>query len=677
MNNYSNLVTAPDWSWYLPDKTNVIPPDTIICTKNGEVVSRYGDDVWKLSQVGSVNFYFENWGGISFEDADNKELYLLLKEQIKSILFALRSERYLNYYNRVNKLNTSYIALKALGRIAYSCGIDLSAAPTSLEFQNALKISLFQLASDPTIKTSGHLSVNTAKEFLQSTLSDINLLSVRHPDYCLTIVSPEFLSEVIPVLNTIADEHKNDTDRTLLIPPRIYLEIISRLKNLCEDVESNKEAIIELSKNPYYARKSSSSRIDKEKAEKLLCESGLDKIFQKYCSYAPTQFHRNIWAMRKYLLLGIALYTGMRSQEVSFLDCNSLEKINVSGFGEINLINGATRKLQKARVPVGDTWATDLNGAKIFKTIVFLTRLIFETRYEDKEWNSDEVPLLLSTPNADGVGNSIHFPDYKVLNYKGLAREARKEGCLFDIKVTEEDIQSLHKFDAARDWSNDVKLGETWPLKWHQFRRALAVYASRSGIVSLPQMKTQLKHMSTVMTALYAENSIFAENIIADENGNVSQQKMGMVLDYRANESLSKTRTFNKALESTNRLSGPAGTKIQRLKDTKTIPHIFKSENELHNLVKQGVITAKETVLGICVKDGICSAHGIDEITPCGPKCPNHIGGIEGTQKLENYIESLESSVKKYPDGNKYAKELTYEIEQRKIELEEAYKNGA
>ena len=44
-------------------------------------------------------------------------------------------------------------------------------------------------------------------------------------------------------------------------------------------------------------------------------------------------------------------------------------------------------------------------------------------------------------------------------------------------------------------------------------------------MVSLPTLKTQFKHLSEVMTALYSENSTFAQNFLIDENGIVVPER--------------------------------------------------------------------------------------------------------------------------------------------------------
>lgn len=657
-------IGAIDWDWYRTEPVPSIPRDFIITTNNNQTISVFSDDVWNFTHNGGPKLFFDNWYGLDMPNTEEELLNETIKQQLKSIMLALISERFLDYIDNISKIDGAYRALKVIGRIALSCGTDLSNLPSNRSFINALKISLFNLASDPETTKDGHLSAHVAKTYLMTAIRDINIIDSRHPDFSFSIVSPEFVSDIEPIIDVISEAHANDTERTMLIPPRIYLEIIERLRTLCDDVERNIEGIIKVSETPDHHLKG--------RLKKLINENGLETFFEKYAP-KPLGFWQKLNQIRQPLYLGLALYSGMRSQEVNHLPFNSLETVNIEGYGEVFLLNGFHRKLQKSKRPTADCWATDINGARIFRNLQVLTKILCIHAFD--KWSAKDTPIMSSAKKTEN--KSALYPEHGLISRKNIANKETREGRLFHIPVTKEDLIALNKFDAARDWSEDIAEGEPWPLKFHQFRRALAVYASRSGIVSLPEMQTQLKHMSKVMTALYAENSVFAELLVKDGRGQLDSSTMGMVLDFRASVSLSKVKTFKNAIDTEHKLTGPAGTKIQRMKDTNTIPHVFKSEDELRKLVQSGALSAKETVLGVCVKDGTCSAYGIDEITPCGPKCPNHIGGIDGTEKLEIYIEELEYSAKEYPSESKYGKALAYEIKQRKIELEEALENEA
>ena len=77
---------------------------------------------------------------------------------------------------------------------------------------------------------------------------------------------------------------------------------------------------------------------------------------------------------------------------------------------------------------------------------------------------------------------------------------------------------SFEQIDPHRAWRSEPRfqLGVPWTLTSHQLRRSLALYAQRSGLVSLPSLRRQLQHITEEMSRYYARGSAFANNIIGD-----------------------------------------------------------------------------------------------------------------------------------------------------------------
>ena len=70
------------------------------------------------------------------------------------------------------------------------------------------------------------------------------------------------------------------------------------------------------------------------------------------------------------------------------------------------------------------------------------------------------------------------------------------------IVFEKSDLEELTNFNLLVDWENEYELvvGKSWLFNYHQFRRSLAVYCSRSSIVKLSTLKKQLKHISYAYT---------------------------------------------------------------------------------------------------------------------------------------------------------------------------------
>lgn len=208
------------------------------------------------------------------------------------------------------------------------------------------------------------------------------------------------------------------------------------------------------------------------------------------------------------------------------------------------------------------------------------------------------------------------------------------------LTIEAEDLDELRVFDAFRAWDDDPNfaVGKVWPLSSHQFRRSVAVYASRSGMVSLPTLKTQFKHLSAVMTALYSENSSYAQNFLIDENGNPLENGSILMSFRDAIAFNTSVRFHEQVIQSEKQLSGAIGTDIQRAINTNTLPKILQSREETQLAIKQGKFSFKETPVGGCVSKSSCPNFAIDLVLPCTSGCKH---AILKPEKLEIYIESL------------------------------------
>jgi hypothetical protein len=157
-------------------------------------------------------------------------------------------------------------------------------------------------------------------------------------------------------------------------------------------------------------------------------------------------------------------------------------------------------------------------------------------------------------------------------------------------------------------------------------------------MVSLPTLKTQFKHLSEVMTALYSENSTYAQNFLIDENGYPLENGSIMMSFRDAIAFNTSVRFHEQVIQSERQLKGPIGVQIQRAKDQNSLPRIFESLEETQKAVKQGRFSFKETPVGGCVLKGSCPHFAIDLVLPCTSCCEH---AILKPEKLETYIESL------------------------------------
>jgi hypothetical protein len=82
--------------------------------------------------------------------------------------------------------------------------------------------------------------------------------------------------------------------------------------------------------------------------------------------------------------------------------------------------------------------------------------------------------------------------------------------------ITQDDVAELKRIDPYRAWEAEAEfaVGARWPFTRHQLRRTLALYAHRSGLVTLPSLKRQLQHITAEMSLYYARGSAFAKSFL-------------------------------------------------------------------------------------------------------------------------------------------------------------------
>lgn len=117
--------------------------------------------------------------------------------------------------------------------------------------------------------------------------------------------------------------------------------------------------------------------------------------------------------------------------------------------------------------------------------------------------------------------------------------------------ITDQDICELEHIDSYRAWRAEERfaVGRPWPLTTHQFRRSLALYASRSGFVTIPSLRRQLQHITEEMSRYYSTGSAYALDLFEGQRGHFSEecqktQPESAALAYVQNVMLADVRLF-------------------------------------------------------------------------------------------------------------------------------------
>lgn len=215
--------------------------------------------------------------------------------------------------------------------------------------------------------------------------------------------------------------------------------------------------------------------------------------------------------------------------------------------------------------------------------------------------------------------------------------------------IQECDLQELEVIDPHRAWRSEkvFQIGKPWPLGTHQFRRSLAIYAQRSGIVSLPALRRQLQHITKEMSLYYAKGSLFARNYIEDHP---EDSKLHMAMEWRDAKPLSEALSYLRdVLLSEDDLFGGAGVFEQQKKER----GMLMSRDTTIRKFKRGEMAYKETPLGGCIKVGECDQVGLKVLhTECILGCKNLIGNLPKLDRLiarpRKFVSTLNPATVEY-----------------------------
>lgn len=621
---------------------NSIPDDSFVVSKDkdGKTVSIYGDLSWNrtpYSQNGKTI-----WLRFPFYKSDSMDLLQeLIHKEAKWVIFLMM------WYRKGAPLSHAYLEkhcyfLQTLSQYCYSKKIKF------IDFFNDIK----------EIKEFANLS--ESKSHLNS-LSAI-ILELRKVPSEISRYNIDSSKKFLFLKEKIYNKNAN-YKQTAPIPTRIYSEIIFNINREINDFLNVSDKIFDLlSKclaSPYYGRSDSfikkyNTKNPNNKVKKqltfleILSEHGLEEYFKKNQILMNIPGLGSLISNIQFLIkLQIHVFTGMRDSEVDNLPYDCLEKTVANGISHY-LINGYTTKFNNGlRKEV--RWVTSKEGYDAIKNAQKIADLIYS--YLEVENKSKDKPLFISTAYLNFAGSK--FKDV-ILTTSSLNAN-RYSSLLKKISpiIEEQDIIELENIDLHRAWRSekDYQIGKNWPIRTHQMRRSLALYAQRTGLVSLPSLKRQLKHITDEMSMYYSKGSSYAKNLINQEDhfGKEWQdaQPVSSALSYISNVLLSEDT-----------LDGGHGNWVEhRLKNNKNTV-IMESREETIKRFKKGEMAYKETLLGGCTKVGSCDQPALNWLdTDCLTKgCKNMVYNVPKLEKViiaqEKLVNSLDKESLEYRTEN-------------------------
>ncbi|MDR6679508.1 hypothetical protein [Pseudomonas oryzihabitans] len=584
----------------------------IVISKEGVVISKYGDDVYDFS------IYAGRPLKVSFKNSAtnkyllNKHHYELLKMCLVYFLFS--HPKRLSIKTVVSKVES----LKIVVVFCLSRGINFDQISRYPKVWDELASLLIELGERGTKIISVLLDIYYARKVIGFHGPDINSLSsvsviakkeglVSQTPYIpsrilfyqigrLEYFLDEFLkreTSLVDLFNTILNAYIKNTGS---------IENACRsgpLKNLSPFREAGPKGVVNLG---------SFSKISDDFGvldciRELLCLPGEDQ-FSPQAGAKPLGRYFN--AMSFIAQIFLINFSGMRISEAASLRQDCFQVDSVEGGGNFYFLKAVTKKT------IDDPnalWVT----ASIAKKAVDVLRVISTLRTKVMEMDS-RIPLKpedISNPYLVLYGVEPWLPskaksaerDSDIRSW--LPYEFWKKICpgLFSIQeitITESDLREALQANPSLK-SETYAVGLEWKFGYHQLRRTLMVNAVRSDLVSIYSRQYQMKHMYQSMCTWYGRGGVdlaFSHDIQFSFVEEVYYQ-----IAVNAKELLSD-----------NYFSPVSSKQKENLISILEEKHLAKLLKE----AKLGKLSVKQTLLGVCTSKGFCNLGGADNIVDCG-----------------------------------------------------------
>lgn len=611
-------------------------------TTTGEVVSRYQDDSWDMKvydALGTCIYNFANFG-----DGSDSPLITVIAGEMKRIQLA----RLYLYPNPRKPASLIIFSLRKLARLALSNDLSLSLL---FENKNINRVLLPNFA---------RLERNSMR-YMLILLKELYGFRAKYPEFMLAPTDYALIQRMQALYNNYPKPHKDNPQQTKIIPTRIYAALITALNAELDDFNAHGDALVaffqQRKESPRFGRSESEVRDYKDSVSwpDAVSQFGLRSFFEKQSIADWRNLRGYLSDIQNFSKYWIHLFSGMRDNEARHLPFNTYETISVAG-ADITILRGYTSKIA-GQNQMETFWITTPNTERAVVAARHVGK-IAALLHDYDETDLSQYPLF------PAIGFSVG--DYRAFKGASVIGKSRNKNKLKrltarwpDLVVQEADIRELEQFDGFRNWRNDpdVQVGQPWPLATHQCRRSLAVYAARSGMVSVGSLGLQFKHLTEVMTSYYRKGSAFALNFLqtAEAQGWLEELEYerlkSQYIDYEAN-----------VINSTSRLWGGEGNRIQVARD-KGQPLIITTDRAMtENKFLKGEMTYKIGPIGGCTNLEPCDKISFTSIFSC-MDCENSIlDDYRSLKNIQRGLDNLKREQSLFVAENPQYKQLESEI---------------
>lgn len=460
--------------------------------------------------------------------------------------------------------------------------------------------------------------------------------------------------KTIEALLPLARGHRENNKQHPPMPTRVYSEVLSRLRQELSEWEAVAPAVLDVAyrcaTNCRLGRK-----VDKQRA--LAKEMGIPHevlptfkevaagdclafLERRGASLDTKGVSRVIHEAQMAAKLTIQAYTGMREDEATSLPYHCTE-VTKSGGKQHYLVHGRTTKFNNG-LAKRTRWVTNAEGFRAIQVAQGIADAIYRVlgvAPEAETSRRTENPLFVSVAHLELTGSKLQTKPGQIMPGDTLLGELPELRARLQPLIEEADLVELERIDLHRAWRAEPKfqVGMPWRLTSHQFRRSLALYAQRSGLVSLPSLRRQLQHLTNEMSRYYANGSAYAKDFIGDDSTHFAREWQNTQAESSALSYILNVLMSDEVL-----IGGHANWVAHRGPE---VADMVAADRELTiRRFKKGELAYKETLLGGCTKVGNCDQPALNWLeTDClGKGCRNMVCSLP---KLERVIAAQKRMV--------------------------------
>lgn len=565
--------------------------------KNGKVLSKWKDEKWDFENYSLKRLKQKSY--VDFSQYKGKLTKKLFNEY-KLMVYLIFIEQYNNNFNAVSisSIATSIIMFfENLVILEIESICDLSEKKNLIKLMESIK---------------GKYSQKTLSARL-SILRKGELINAKALQYRLNITHKKRVinDEGFNIEYLTSKYGKEDTkNQTYFIPDGIHNKIIFNSIKYINKYFDYLENISKYIEDEYLAYEEALDFVKKEKpkltryelktfirnyrkkseiapsTQKLLRKHKLENVFKNNVEIQDTC---RFLATSSYILL--LTFSGMRNEEAMNIEIDNFKILNTEP--KLYVIRSYETKISGGEVVDYITSPVVEKAFKVLEKIQYSSR-----KYDD----SIENKKLLFVKSKHQKLFSYGDPSQMRKNMISFMEK-------FNITLNECDYKQNKVMN-----NNDLKIGDFWAIKSHQFRRTLIVNFVNHNISSMDAIKQQVKHMYLTMTEYYAKDSQLAKKL----NLKQSKEIVKNIDEELLNEKVNLYKEFYYTDE---HLTGEKGKDIVSQRNIADI----LSDEEIKVMFESGQYKLTQTPYGYCTKGDECDKSGVVDPTFCGASCSNMI----------------------------------------------------